>query len=48
VGASSGEKPGKDRLFVTRLARPSRSQVINNVSFIMGKDDKKALIVKTR
>jgi len=45
VGFKAEREPGKDRLFVTEVSKTVDGvKVINNVSFIMGKEDKIALI----
>jgi ATPase components of ABC transporters with duplicated ATPase domains len=45
VGFKADREPGKDRLFVTNVSKTvDGEKLINNVSFIMGKDDKIALI----
>ena len=45
VGFKAEREPGKDRLFVTGVSKTIDGvKVINNVSFIMGKEDKIALI----
>ena len=45
VGFKAEREPGKDRLFVTDLCKSVDGvQVLRNVSFIMGKEDKIALI----
>ncbi len=45
VGFKAEREPGKDRLFVTEVSKTVDGvKVLNKVSFIMGKDDKIALI----
>ncbi len=45
VGFKAEREPGKDRLFVTNVSKTVDGiKVINDVSFIMGRDDKIALI----
>ena len=45
VGFKAEREPGKDRLFVTNLSKTVDGvKLINNVSFIMGKEDKIAVI----
>ena len=45
VGSKAEREPGKDRLFVTDVSKTIDGvKVLNKVSFIMGKDDKIALI----
>lgn len=45
VGFKAEREPGKDRLFVTNVSKTIDGvKVINDVSFIMGKEDKIALI----
>ncbi len=47
VGFKAEREPGKDRLFVTDLSKTVDGvKVLNKVSFIMGKDDKIAVIGK--
>ncbi|NLW64871.1 MAG: ATP-binding cassette domain-containing protein [Clostridiales bacterium] len=47
VGFKAEREPGKDRLFVTNLSKTVDGvRVLNKVSFIMGKDDKIAVIGK--
>ncbi len=47
VGFKAEREPGKDRLFVTDVSKTVDGvKVLNKVSFIMGKDDKIALIGK--
>lgn len=47
VGFKAEREPGKDRLFVTNLTKTVDGvRVLNKVSFIMGKDDKIAVIGK--
>lgn len=47
VGFKADREPGKDRLFVTDLSKTVDGvKVLNKVSFIMGKDDKIAVIGK--
>lgn len=45
VGFKAAREPGKDRLFVTNVSKTVDGvKLINNVSFIMGKEDKIAII----
>ena len=45
VGFKAEREPGKDRLFVTNLSKTVDGvKLINNVSFIMGREDKIAII----
>jgi ATPase subunit of ABC transporter with duplicated ATPase domains len=45
VGFKMDREPGKDRLFVTEVSKAIDGvKVLDNISFIMGKDDKIALI----
>jgi ATPase subunit of ABC transporter with duplicated ATPase domains len=45
IGFKAEREPGKDRLFVTNVSKTIDGvRLINNVSFIMGKEDKIALI----
>ena len=45
VGFKAEREPGKDRLFVTNVSKTVDGvKLINNLSFIMGKDDKIAVI----
>ncbi len=47
VGFKAEREPGKDRLFVTDVSKSVDGvKLLNNVSFIVGKDDKIALIGK--
>ncbi len=47
VGFNAEREPGKDRLFVTEVSKTVDGvRLLNNVSFIVGKDDKIALIGK--
>jgi len=47
VGFKSDREPGKDRLFVTDLSKTVDGvKVLNKVSFIVGKDDKIAIVSK--
>jgi ATPase subunit of ABC transporter with duplicated ATPase domains len=45
VGFKMDREPGKDRLFVTEVSKTIDGiKILDNVSFIMGKDDKIAVI----
>ena len=47
VGFKAEREPGKDRLFVTEVSKTVDGvKLLNNVSFIVGKDDKFALVGK--
>ncbi len=47
VGFKADREPGKDRLFVTEVSKSVDGvRLLNNVSFIVGKDDKIAIIGK--
>ena len=47
VGFKAEREPGKDRLFVTEVSKSVDGvKLLNNVSFIVGRDDKIALIGK--
>ena len=47
VGFKANREPGKDRLFVTEVSKTVDGvKLLNNVSFIVGKDDKIALVGK--
>ena len=47
VGFKAEREPGKDRLFVTEVSKTVDSvKLLNNVSFIVGKDDKIAIVGK--
>jgi ATPase subunit of ABC transporter with duplicated ATPase domains len=47
VGFQADREPGKDRLFVTEVSKTVDGvKLLNNVSFIVGKDDKIALVGK--
>ena len=47
VGFKAEREPGKDRLFVTEVSKTVDGvKLLNNVSFIVGKDDKIALVGK--
>ncbi len=47
VGFKAEREPGKDRLFVTQVSKSVDGvRLLNNVSFIVGKDDRIALIGK--
>ena len=47
VGFKAEREPGKDRLFVTEVSKPVDGvKLLNNVSFIVGKDDKIAIVGK--
>ena len=47
VGFKANREPGKDRLFVTEVSKTVDGvKLLNNVSFIVGKDDRIALVGK--
>ena len=47
VGFKAEREPGKDRLFVTEVSKTVDGvKILNNVSFIVGKDDKIAIVGK--
>ncbi|MDD6830267.1 MAG: ATP-binding cassette domain-containing protein [Firmicutes bacterium] len=47
VGFKADREPGKDRLFVTEISKTVDGvKLLNNVSFIVGKDDKIAVVGK--
>ena len=47
VGFKAEREPGKDRLFVTEVSKTvDGMKLLNNVSFIVGKDDKIAIVGK--
>ena len=47
VGFKANREPGKDRLFVTEISKTVDGvKLLNNVSFIVGKEDKIALVGK--
>ena len=47
VGFKANREPGKDRLFVTEVSKTVDGvQLLNNVSFIVGKEDKIAVVGK--
>ncbi len=47
VGFKANREPGKDRLFVTEVSKTVDGvKLLNNVSFIVGKDDKIAIVGK--
>ena len=48
VGFKADREPGKDRLFVTEVSKTVDGvKLLNNISFIVGKEDKIAILGKT-